>query len=1121
MKKIRHQITALVFIYSLWNLSINVQAQVCFGPYTNFGLSGIAVVSTDFNNDSKLDLASTGGGSTVVITLGAGDGTFGTGSVFSTGISFGYSMVIGDFNADGKKDLAIANADSPGSISILLGNGSGGFGTGTIFSVGNGPEAIITADFNGDGKVDLATSNFSSGNVSVLLGNGAGSFGAATNFSVGSNPKGLTSGDFNADSKIDLAVANKNSNNVSVRLGDGLGGFGAVTNFAVGNGPQAIISNDFNGDGKLDLVTGNYFPNNLSIILGNGTGGFGAATTIGVSGGDFTSLALADFNSDTFLDLVAAGTGNANITTVLSNGAGGFGAQYQFIVGGTGSSRIVTSADFNGDNKPDLAVGNGTGTGNTNISVLLGASAPIVGVNATNTTVCAGTPTTLTGTGATTYNWMPGSLSGTSVMVTPSTSTTYTVTGYTANGCGNTASVLINVNTAPAQPGTITGNVAVCNTSANSYSISSVSGATSYTWTLPGGWTGTSTTTTINTTASATSGNVSVTANKTGCSSAAQILAIAASSAIPAQPGIISGNSVLCSGSSNTYTIATVGGATSYTWTLPSGWTGSSTTNSITAVANSSGTSISVTANNACGSSTPQTLSLTVNSVPAQPGNINGNVIGCTAVSTTYDITAVSGATSYIWTLPSGWTGTSTTNSIAVTPGSANGTISVTASNSCGPSVVRNLSVTAGSIPTQPISIIGNSTICLPANPTFSIATVSGATSYTWTLPSGWTGTSTTNSISPTQVGSTGAISVTANNGCGSSIAQTLNVTISSLLNQPGAISGSAVACSTISSTYNVAAVAGATSYVWTLPSGWSGASTTNSIAATPNLNGGTISVTANNACGLSTATTMAVTVSTLPFAVLTSPSAAICEGQNATFGIIATGLSLTYQWQENKGTAFVNVANGGVYAGATAANLVLTGITATMNSYKYQCIVTNFCGVETSSSATLTVAPLPAKPTITVSFTNPEAPVLTSSGANIYQWFKDGTAFGGNTQTITATIAGIYTVKTTNNGCTSILSDPQVLIVTGDIASASNATMSLYPNPSTDYITLSLDGFEKDKPVYISIVDMLGKTLEKTTGLGQHEVTIDIRSYALGKYVVGLQQYNTRVSQQFMKSEK
>jgi len=53
--------------------------------------------------------------------------------------------------------------------------------------------------------------------------------------------------------------------------------------------------------------------------------------------------------------------------------------------------------------------------------------------------------------------------------------------------------------------------------------------------------------------------------------------------------------------------------------------------------------------------------------------------------------------------------------------------------------------------------------------------------------------------------------------------------------------------------TVSVAPVAGATSYTWTKPSGWSGSSTSNSITLTPNgTTGGTISVKAN-VCGTQT----------------------------------------------------------------------------------------------------------------------------------------------------------------------------------------------------------------------------------------------------------------------------
>lgn len=69
--------------------------------------------------------------------------------------------------------------------------------------------------------------------------------------------------------------------------------------------------------------------------------------------------------------------------------------------------------------------------------------------------------------------------------------------------------------------------------------------------------------------------------------------------------------------------------------------------------------------------------------------------------------------------------------------------------------------------------------------------------------------------------------------------------------NLAGPITGLTNVCNTTSITYTIAAVAGATSYIWTLPSGWSGTSSTNSIAVNPAANGGTISVAPITSCGV------------------------------------------------------------------------------------------------------------------------------------------------------------------------------------------------------------------------------------------------------------------------------
>ena len=232
---------------------------------------------------------------------------------------------------------------------------------------------------------------------------------------------------------------------------------------------------------------------------------------------------------------------------------------------------------------------------------------------------------------------------------------------------------------------------------------------------------------------------------------------------IPATPATILGSTSVCFGSTSTYSVAPVSGATSYTWTLPSGWSGTSITTSITASAGNSGT-ISVTANNIYGSSTPQTLSVTVTTVNT----------AVTQVGTT--LTANASGAGYQWLDCNGYTpivGQTSQSYIATVSGSYS--VIVTQSGCSDTSACY--SVYIGGPPPTPGMISGNLLVCAGSTNTYSIDTVSGATSYTWTLPGGWSGTSITDSIIAT-AGTSGTISVTANNSFGSSAPQTLNITV-------------------------------------------------------------------------------------------------------------------------------------------------------------------------------------------------------------------------------------------------------------------------------------------------------------------------------------------------------
>jgi hypothetical protein len=114
-------------------------------------------------------------------------------------------------------------------------------------------------------------------------------------------------------------------------------------------------------------------------------------------------------------------------------------------------------------------------------------------------------------------------------------------------------------------------------------------------------------------------------------------------------------------------------------------------------VANRFGTAnITVTVNDGASSNNTlsRTFQVTVNcSPPAQPGSISGNTAPIQGSTQTYSVGTVSTATFYSWILPSGWSGTSETNSIEVTVGSEGGELSVVANNDCGSGGVSILQV--------------------------------------------------------------------------------------------------------------------------------------------------------------------------------------------------------------------------------------------------------------------------------------------------------------------------------------------------------------------------------------------------------------------------------------------
>jgi serine protease len=122
---------------------------------------------------------------------------------------------------------------------------------------------------------------------------------------------------------------------------------------------------------------------------------------------------------------------------------------------------------------------------NTDQITITVTPAPTVTANATSTSICAGQSVTLTGSGnASSYTWDNGVTDG--VAFTPSTTTTYTVTGTTGS-CSNTDQITITVNQAPSAVVTFTPNSNICENMNVQFDASSSVGATSYNWSFPQG----------------------------------------------------------------------------------------------------------------------------------------------------------------------------------------------------------------------------------------------------------------------------------------------------------------------------------------------------------------------------------------------------------------------------------------------------------------------------------------------------------------------------------------------------------------------------------------------------------------------------------------------------------
>jgi hypothetical protein len=346
-----------------------------FSPAVNYavGLNPQAVVTADFNDDGRLDLATAdANANTVSVRLGNGTGTFGPALTSTTGIHPEH-MAVGDFNNDGKLDLATANNtnspygyDGSNDITILMGNGDGTFQGQHVDTYGWDVLSLAAGDFNGDGYDDLVYSWMDESDsgyptIIVRLSNNLG--GWSNTWETALN---LTVADLNGDGNLDVAGAN--GGGVRVFLGNGDGTLDDTPNdFPTGTNwgwNPSVAVGDFTGDGIPDLAAAG--ATNVAILPGTGDGTFGSYILANTNNTGQVAVAAADFNGDGELDVVTADGSSGIVTALLGLGNGMLSQAGDNTVGSSPVALAV--GDFNGDGRPDAVTANAS---SNTVSVLL------------------------------------------------------------------------------------------------------------------------------------------------------------------------------------------------------------------------------------------------------------------------------------------------------------------------------------------------------------------------------------------------------------------------------------------------------------------------------------------------------------------------------------------------------------------------------------------------------------------------------------------------------------------------------------------------------------------------------------------------------------------------------
>jgi hypothetical protein len=702
-------------------------------------------------------------------------------------------------------------------------------------------------------------------------------------------------------------------------------------------------------------------------------------------------------------------------------------------------------------------------------------ASPTVTASAASATICSGSSVVLTATGASTYTWNNGS-TGSSITVSPTAATPYTVTWASAAGCTGTATVNVGVISAPVitSPTTVS-----CSGAAVVLTSSLTSGVQWYkTGVLINGATAA--------TYSATSAGT-YTVKPTACSSlVSNGIAIVAGTTPTgsATASVQSGNLLLCGSPSQVVLVSNTGitANTGLQWYVNGSAIAGATALTYTATTAGSYDVRRVQLATGCTgiASTPLTVVVgTVPSTPVASVQTGSTLALCSGgTSTFFSNVPPSGSVSLQW-FKDGVAQSGATAATFLAGAVGSYTVKATHTSGCASALSNALVLTAvptAAISSPSLSICDGTAITLTSNVTSNIqwyrgtTLLSGATASTYSATIA--GTYTVKSTLCSSQVSNGLVVITGT-GPGAPIASTANALVCSgssvtLNSSVGTTAGASLqwykdgaAISGATAQAYVTAVAGSyTVRRIAIPSGCLGAA---SIPVTVINGGSTPSGVANALVAgggmpliCSSTTNNIVLVSSV--APTASTGLQWYKGTTSTNGTIINGATaLTYTATEPGFYSVRRVTPTGCY-GAPGAVLSITNGTIPPNT----AVVTAINGGGTVVCGTTAV--------------KLQSSVAPTQNATL-QWYKDGSpVVNATTQTLSVLSAGSYAVRRITTSCPSLPSNaisvtvgvvpsaPVVSVQSGSLATCPGVSVVL--SSSAPVAGTTLQWFSTNNPI-------------------------------------------------------